>query len=175
MTTFVGEIRMWGGAAPPEGWALCDGRTLPISENATLFQLIGRTYGGDGVTTFQLPDLRGRVPLHRSDALGLGEASGVESVTLRVEELPAHTHLAAGSVDPATRSTVDSSVPATMPESGAGSAYGSVPPFRPLHPSSVAPTGGGRPHENMQPFVCISFIISLLGLFPRSSDLGAES
>lgn len=170
---FVGEIRIWAGRSAPDGWAFCDGRQLAISDNDTLFQLIGTTYGGDGREFFLLPDLRGRVPVNLGNGLNLGDPGGVETVRLTVEQLPAHNHAMAGSVDPASRSTVDSSVPASMPAAGTGSAYGSVQPFVALASSAVAPTGGGRPHENLQPYVCVSFIISLFGIFPSQNE-GAD-
>ncbi|MDQ6525249.1 tail fiber protein [Nocardioides sp. LHD-245] len=167
---FVGEVRMWAGRSAPEGWSFCDGRQLAISDNGALFQLIGTTYGGDGSEFFLLPDLRGRVPVGLGDGADLGDRGGVETVKLTVEQLPAHNHSMMGSVDPASRSTVDSSVPASMPATGAGSAYGSVQPFVPLAPSAVAPTGGGLPHDNMQPYLCVSFIISLSGIFPSRNE-----
>lgn len=170
---YVGEIRIWAGRAAPDGWAFCDGSQLAISDNESLFQLIGTIYGGDGQETFLLPDLRGRVPVNVGNGLNLGDPGGVETVRLTPEQLPAHHHAMMGSVDPASRATVDSSVPASMPAAGTGSAYGSVQPFVALAPSAVAPTGGGRPHDNMQPSVCVSFIISLFGIFPSKSE-GAD-
>lgn len=167
---FVGEIKMWGGPKPPRGWAFCNGVTLPISEYETLFQLIGTTYGGDGQTSFSLPDLTGRVPRHIGNGLRLGEAGGVETVTLTPQQLPTHQHLMTASVDPATASTVFGNVPASMPAAGTGSAYGSVEPARPLDPSTVGPTGGGAAHTNLQPYQCVSFIISLFGVFPMPAE-----
>jgi microcystin-dependent protein len=172
-TPFVGEIRIWAGSKAPAGWAFCDGSTLPISDNESLFLLIGTTYGGDGQRFFLLPDLRGRVPVSVGNGLSLGDPGGVETVQLTVKQFPAHSHPMTASVDPASRSTVANSVPASMPAAGTGSAYGSVQPFRPLNSTSVAPTGGGRAHDNLQPYVCVSFIISLFGLFPSRSE-GAD-
>jgi microcystin-dependent protein len=172
-TPFVGEIRICAGSRAPSGWAFCDGSKMAISENESLFLLIGTTYGGDGRETFLLPDLRGRVPVSLGNGLNLGDPGGVETVTLSVEQFPAHNHPMMSTVDPASRSTVEGSVPASMPAAGTGSAYGSAQPFRPLNSSSVAPTGGGSAHDNLQPYVCLSFIISLFGLFPSRSD-GAE-
>lgn len=163
---FVGEIKLWGGPRPPAGWAFCDGSLLAISENAVLFDVIGTTFGGNGQTTFGLPDLAGRVPRHFGNGLRLGEAGGVETVTLTVQELPSHHHLMTASVDPATASTVFGNVPASMPAAGTGSAYGSVEPARPVDPTSVGPTGGGGSHTNLQPYLCMSFIISLFGIPP---------
>ena len=124
MAPFVGEIRLFAGSFAPLGWLYCDGQLLPIAENETLFQLIGTTYGGDGQTTFALPDLRSRVPVHQGGGLVLAETGGAESVTL------------------------------------------SDSPRTTMAPQSVAPTGGSQPHENMQPFLCVGFIISLFGIFP---------
>lgn len=166
ITPYVGEIRVFAGGRLPSGWALCNGATVPISEFETLFQLIGTTYGGDGEETFCLPDLRGRVPVHAGNGVQLGEHGGQETVTLTKDQLPKHTHLMLGSVSPATRNTVGQSIPASMPAAGAGNAYGSIEPFRPLQAGSVAPDGGGGSHTNMQPYLCVTFMISYYGIFP---------
>lgn len=163
---FIGEIRFWAGLYPPVGWNFCDGTSFPISENETLFTLIGTTYGGDGETYFQVPDLRGRVPVHVGGGVMLGETGGSESVTLTVGQLPTHNHALVASVDPATTSKVAGNVPASMPAAGTGSAYGTVEPFRPLDPSSVALVGGNQPHDNMQPYLVTNYIISMFGIFP---------
>ncbi|MEO5609319.1 MAG: tail fiber protein [Ornithinibacter sp.] len=162
---YVGEIRMFGGNFAPQGWSFCDGWVLPISEYVTLFQLIGTTYGGDGQTTFALPDLRGRVPVHQGTLLPIGQAGGVESVTLISAQLPAHSHPLLGSAANASAMSPAGGVPATAPEV-AVSAYGSDAPLTTLAPESVAARGGSQPHENMQPYLGISFIISLFGIFP---------
>lgn len=167
---FVGEIKMWGGPRPPSGWAFCNGVSLPISENEVLFQLIGTTYGGDGQSTFNLPDLTGRVPRHIGNGIQLGEAGGVETVTLTPQQLPSHQHLMTASVDPATASTVFGNVPASMTAAGIASAYGSVEPAHPIDPSSIGQTGGGGAHTNLQPYQCVSFIISLFGVFPMPAE-----
>jgi microcystin-dependent protein len=167
MIPYIGEIQIYAGVKPPGGWAWCDGATLPISENETLFNLIGTTYGGDGQETFMLPDLRGRVPVHMGGGSIIGMTGGVETVTLTVDSIPAHYHFLMCTTDPATASTVANNVPASMPAAGTGSAYGSVPPFRPIDPSSLGHSGGGEAHNNVQPFLCVGYIISLFGQFPN--------
>lgn len=172
---YVGEIRMFGGNFAPSGWMFCSGQLLPISENETLFQLIGTTYGGDGQSTFALPDLQGRVPLHMGQGPGLqnyqlAETGGVESVTLTANQLPAHPHpvrtAATGqTVSPAGAILAD----ATSVQAGVRTYNAAVTPLAPMHPGSVGPAGGSQPHENLQPTVAISFIISLFGIFPSQT------
>lgn len=170
MTSYIGEIRVWAGNYAPHGWAFCDGATLPISENELLFTLIGTTYGGDGQETFQLPDLRGRVPVHAGNGVVIGETGGVEDVVLTTQQIPGHYHYLEGSVDPATASTVGGNVPASMPAAGTGSAYGDVGPFRAIDQGSVGATGQGEPHNNLQPYLCLSFIVCTLdGIAPSPS------
>jgi microcystin-dependent protein len=167
---YVGEIRMFGGNFAPAGWAFCNGAPMPISENETLFQVIGTTYGGDGQETFNLPDLQSRIPVHQGSGAGttwtIGQSGGEESVTLNTNQIPIHTHQAFGSTDPATTTQVQNSVPASVTAAGTVNAYGVLSPFTPLDPSTLAPVGGSQPHENLQPYLCISFIISLFGFFP---------
>ena len=162
---FVGEIRVFAGNFAPAGWLFCDGQLLPISVNETLFQLIGTTYGGDGQETFALPDLRGRVPVNQGNGLALAETGGAEQVTLTAQQIPAHTHSLVGSAANASATSPAGGVPGTMPEV-ATSAYGSDAPLTSLSPQSVSPVGGSQPHENMQPYLCMGFIISLFGIFP---------
>lgn len=171
---FVGEIRMFGGTFAPAGWAFCDGSLQPISENDTLFNLIGTTYGGDGQETFALPDLRGRLPMHQGQGAGLsnrliGESSGAENTTLAVQHIPAHNHSLMGSTDQGTASAPQGAAPASLPAAGTASAYGTKNPQGTLDPSSLTSAGGSQPHENMQPFTVVSFIISLFGIFPSQS------
>lgn len=167
---YIGEIRMFGGNFPPAGWAFCDGQLVPISENDALFTLIGTTYGGDGQETFALPNLQSRVPMH-SGAGGdgityqLGESGGVESVTLTTQQIPIHNHIQLASNDPAQVQTPGGNIPAQ----GAGVIYTSSSSPIPLSPQTLTPVGGSQPHENMQPFLCISFIISLFGIFPSQN------
>jgi len=164
-TPYIGEIRIFAGNFAPSGWLFCEGQLLQIADNDALFNLIGTTYGGDGTTTFALPDLRGRIPIHVGQGHGLSEAAGVESVTLLVAQMPAHSHALQASQDPAD--------PTSGPDGGvtgdAGSAnpiYGSAAPGTSLHASAVAASGGAQPHENLAPYLCVNFIISLFGIFP---------
>jgi microcystin-dependent protein len=167
---YVGEIRMFGGSFAPAGWQFCDGSLLPISEFETLFNLIGTTYGGDGQETFGLPDLQGRMPIHFGQGPGItqnyqqGEKGGTESVTLTVNQLPVHTHALLASNDPANATGPGGNVLSnpfnTFPYFPAG---GSLQ----LNAQTLAPQGGSQPHDNMMPFLCISYIISLFGIFPH--------
>lgn len=173
---FIGEIRMFGGNFAPQGWAFCNGALMAISENDTLFTLIGTTYGGDGQSTFALPDLQGRLPVHQGQGPGLsnyviGQAGGVETVTLTTNQIPNHNHgfIASASTASTTTaqnqtlaqpSTIDLYRPATSP---------STPPNATLNAAAVVGAGGSQPHDNVQPFQCISFIISLFGIFPSQA------
>lgn len=165
---FVGEIRMFGGNFAPAGWMFCQGQLLPISENETLFQLIGTTYGGDGQTTFALPDLQGRVPIHVGTGTDgvtytLAEMLGVETVTLTTQQIPSHTHSMNASTAVGTLSDPTNNVTSESPSI---KLYSAAVPGTPLNANAVLPTGGSQPHDNTQPFLCISFIISLFGIFP---------
>jgi microcystin-dependent protein len=165
---YVGEIRMFAGNFAPAGWMFCEGQLLPISENETLFQLIGTTYGGDGQSTFALPDLRGRIPLHQGNGFILAETGGAEEITLTVQQIPAHGHSLLGSANQATTNTPASNVFAQS--SGATIfPYGTDQPLTTLHPSTVSPVGGSQPHTNFQPYMCVDFIISLFGIFPSAT------
>ncbi len=158
---------MFGASFAPAGWMLCEGQTLPISEYETLFNLIGTTFGGDGQETFNLPDLRGRVPLHQGPGFQLGETGGVETVTLTNSQIPAHTHPMLCTADPAT-----DTAPAGLVLGKAlvnVSAYGADNPTTPISPLSLTPTGGSQPHDNFQPYLCVNFIISLFGIFPSQN------
>src|SRR5918994_3203678 len=163
---------MFGGSFAPAGWAFCNGQLLPISENDALFTLIGTTYGGDGQETFGLPNLGGRIPVcaGTNSATGTtytyGEMAGTESVTLTTQQIPIHNHVAFGSVDPATSNSPQGTIPASLPVAAGQLPYGTDPPPTGLQPSSIAPVGGSQPHDNTQPFLVVSFIISLLGIFP---------
>lgn len=160
---YVGEIRMFGGNFAPAGWMFCDGSLLPISENETLFQLIGTTYGGDGESTFALPDLRGRLPLHQGNGFIMAETGGVEEVTLATTQIPAHSHPFLASTDPTTTPNALGNVLGTPP---AATPFFQAAPNVPLAGQSITAIGGSQPHTNMQPYLCISFIISLFGIFP---------
>ena len=163
---YVGEIRMFAGNFAPAGWMFCEGQLIPISENETLFQLIGTTYGGDGQSTFALPDLRGRVPIHQGNGHILAEAAGVESVTLTVTQIPAHSHPLLASNEIGNDANATSNLPA---ESSIITGYQAAAPSIAMAPQSITPTGGSQPHSNMQPFLCVNFIISMFGIFPSAT------
>lgn len=160
---YVGEIRMFAGNFAPAGWMFCEGQLLPISENETLFQLIGTTYGGDGQSTFALPDLRGRLPIHQGNGYILAQTGGAEEITLTASQIPAHSHPLLASAGPNTTLNPANNVlgtPATATPFFA-EAPGSV-----LSPQAVSAVGGSQPHTNFQPYLCVDFIISLFGIFP---------
>ena len=170
---FVGEIRMFGGNFAPAGWMFCDGQSLPISENDTLFNLIGTTYGGDGQETFNLPNLQSRVPVHTGGTASyqLGESGGVESVTVSAQQTPIHNHPIQSANNPADANIPNgNTILANMGPSG----IAQVPCYKAydgtaqivMNAGSVSPTGGSQPHENMQPYLVISYIISLFGIYP---------
>jgi len=161
---YIGEIRIFGGNFAPVSWAICDGSLIPITQNETLFNLIGTTYGGDGVTTFALPNLQSRSPVHQGGGYVLGQAGGVETVTLTTAQIPAHTHVPQASTG-ANGPPLNS--PASNVWSGwTGAQYGSQAPTLALDPSAVGPTGGSQAHDNMVPFQVITFIIALYGVYP---------
>jgi microcystin-dependent protein len=161
---YIGEIRMFAGNFAPAGWMLCEGQLLPISENEALFNLIGTTYGGDGQSTFALPDLRGRIPIHFGNGFTLAETGGVEAVTLTVNQIPVHAHpLQASSSNAATRNA-NGNVLAQTP--GYTPYVSGFVPNTPLNPNSTSAVGGSQPHTNFQPYLCVNFIISLFGIFP---------
>ena len=166
---YVGEIRMLGCNFAPAGWATCNGQSLAISENETLFQLIGTTYGGDGQENFNVPDLQGRVPLGTGGGDVIGEQAGVENVTLSVQQMAIHNHTMLGSVNQATTNNISGNVPATMLAAGSTSAYGTTAPLRSINPGVIGPVGGNQPHENRQPFLTINFVISLIGIYPSQT------
>lgn len=167
---FIGNIILFAGNFAPSGWMFCEGQLLPISENDALFNLIGTTYGGDGQETFALPDLRGRLPLHMGIGGGItyqiGEQGGVEQVTLTTQQIPSHSH-----VPVASRDGVASTNPAgNMLSAGAVTMYtNSLNSPVAMAPSALAPAGGSQPHNNLQPYVCINYIISLFGVYPSPS------
>jgi microcystin-dependent protein len=167
-TPYIGEIRMFGGNFAPQGWARCNGAVLAIAQddNDFLFNVIGTTYGGDGQTTFALPDLRGRIPIHSGNGIAFASFAGEEAVTLTVPQTPTHTHPLLGTSDTATSNSPQGNVPASLAAAGTASAYSSAAPFVSLSPTSMAPAGGSQPHTNMQPFLCVEFIISRFGIFP---------
>lgn len=167
---YLGEIRMFGGNFAPVGWMFCSGQILPISEYESLFNLIGTTYGGDGQSTFALPNLQGRIPVHLEDkpssSYVIGQQAGVESVTLTTQQIPAHTHSLNATSNPGTTTNPQGNVVANSPN---------VPVYiedvtaANMGASMVGAAGGSQPHENMQPYLCVSFIISLFGIFPSQT------
>lgn len=164
---FLGQISTTAFDFAPRGWALCHGQLIPINQNQALFALLGTQFGGDGRTTFALPDLRGRAPLHRSAAVFVGETLGQQAVSLRAEELPLHSHSLSACSDFANSALPAGALPAARPRAGpvAYAATGSTPAVS-LHAASVAATGGSQPHNNMQPSLGLNFIIALQGIFP---------
>jgi microcystin-dependent protein len=166
---FVGEIRMFGGNFAPSGWAMCQGQLIAISENDTLFQLIGTTYGGDGQSTFALPDLQGRVPIHQGQGPGItqnytiGEKAGVENVTLTTGQLPVHTHSLLASTNNALNTSPTNNVLAAGITT---KMYTEDVANQAMNAGAITPVGGSQPHDNMQPFLVLTFIISLFGVFP---------
>lgn len=170
---FIGEIRMFVGNFAPVGWALCDGQLLSIASNTALFSIIGTTYGGDGQTTFALPDLRGRFPMHPGMGPGLsnrslGQRGGQESVTLTANHMPVHTHAANASSSDADQVTPSGNVWAAEP-AGATALYHNGAPDTSMNPQAIDVAGGDQPHDNMSPFLCVNFIIALQGLYPPRS------
>ncbi|MEK6262653.1 MAG: tail fiber protein [Planctomycetota bacterium] len=160
---YVGEIRMFAGNFAPAGWMFCDGQLLAISENETLFNLIGTTYGGDGQSTFALPNLQGRIPLHFGNGLIQAEMGGVEEVTLTTQQIPQHSHpLTAANI------TGDQVSPsgALLSNSFNVTPYINDAPGTAMNAAAITPTGGSQPHTNFQPYICINYIISLFGIFP---------
>ena len=167
---FVAEIRIFGFNFAPKGWATCDGQLLPISQNTALFSLLGTTYGGNGQTTFGLPDMQGNAPMHPGQGKGLslhdlGEMGGTQQVTLLESEIPAHTHgvMAAPAVVAG-----DSNIPAgnAFAKSAQGNAYTPAGNLVQMSPNVLTPTGGGLPHNNMMPYLTCNFNIALQGVFP---------
>jgi microcystin-dependent protein len=164
---YVGEIRIFAGNFAPAGWMFCEGQLLPISENETLFNLIGTTYGGDGQSTFALPDLRGRIPIHQGNAFVLAETGGAETVTLTTNQMPTHTHALIASTQTGTDKSPQGRI--TDQTSGGVLIYIEEGPDQPMAANAIAPQGGSQPHENFQPYLCVDFIISLFGIFPSQT------
>ncbi len=161
---FIGEIIMFGGNFAPAGWAMCNGQLVPISENDALFTLIGTTYGGDGQETFALPNLQSRLPMHQGSSHVIGEAGGTESVTLTTAQLPIHTH----------QPVANTSGNQTTPNNGVWAGGGAINAFVAADPNGAmanvaGPTGGSQPHDNMVPFLVVTFCISLFGIFPSQT------
>lgn len=167
---YIGEIRMFAGNFAPVGWMFCEGQLIPISENDALFALIGTTYGGDGQETFALPDLRGRLPVHQGTGPGLstrviGELSGVETVTLTTNQIPAHTHGLQASTSEAETSQPNGNILAASDDN----LFTGLTPNTALNNAALNSVGGSQPHNNLMPSLCVSFIISLYGIFPSQA------
>ena len=162
---YIGEIRMFAGNFAPVGWALCQGQLVPISENDALFNLIGTTYGGDGVNTFALPNLQSRVPVHVGPGFALGQSGGAEQVTLTVSQIPAHTHVPQADANPGGQTSPAGNVWANS----TNLPYSQNAPTAAMDPSAIGSSGGSQPHDNMIPFTVINFIISLFGIFPSQT------
>jgi microcystin-dependent protein len=169
---FIGEIRCCGFNFAPQGWALCDGQLLPISQYSPLYQLIGTTYGGDGQNTFALPNLQSRVPIHQGSFGGntyvLGGIGGVETVTLTTPELPSHTHAIIGTTNAATLKRPVANTFYAASSSG-NNFYEAGTTLTALAPATVTNTSGGQPHSNLQPYLTFNWCISLFGIFPSQS------
>ena len=167
---FVGEIRMFAGNFAPRGWSFCDGQLLAVSQNDALFSLLGTIYGGDGRTTFGLPDLRGRIPVHAGSGPGLsprrlGAKSGAEKVTITVNELPSHTHPMQASSRSADRRSAQGNV---LAQSGLDTYRTTGNPVVNMASDGVTSVGGSRDHNNLAPYLCVNFIIALVGIYPST-------
>lgn len=162
---YVGEIRMFGGNFAPVGWALCQGQLLAISEFETLFNLIGTTYGGDGVSTFALPNLASRVPVHQGGTFVIGQLGGQETVTLTVPQLPSHNHV------PLANGTAGQSAPTNnvWAQQASLNHFSSATPNLQMASVAIGNAGGSQPHDNMLPYLAVNFIIALFGVFPTQS------
>ena len=158
---FLGEIRILSFSFAPSGWAFCDGQTLPINQNQALFSLLGTTYGGNGISTFALPNFQGRVPMHVGPGFVLGQTLGEAGHTLLVNEMPSHTHVPVGS---SNTPHVASPAGAYWPTTSGGSYAPS--PTTTLAPQAIASGGGSQPHDNMSPYLTLNFCIALQGIFP---------
>ena len=167
--SFIGEIRCFGFNFSPQGWAFCNGQLISISQNAALFNLIGTTYGGDGLTTFALPDLRSRVPVHQGSFAGvtyvMGQVGGVENVTLTTQEIPAHSHLIVATSNAATlKRPVQNTFYAAS--SSGNNFYEAGTTLTALANNTVSSAGGGQPHNNIQPYLTLNWCIAMFGIFP---------
>jgi microcystin-dependent protein len=164
---FIGEIRMFGGNFAPAGWAFCNGALMPIAENDALFQLIGTTYGGDGQTTFALPDLQSRIPIHVGPGFVLAQTGGTETVTLTTNQIPAHSHVPQANSAPGTQTGPGNGIWAST--SPSLNQYSTNAPTLNMDLAAIGQTGGSQPHDNMVPFLAINFILSLFGIFPSQT------
>jgi microcystin-dependent protein len=163
---FLSEIRIMSFNFPPKGWAFCNGQFLPINQNQALFSLLGTTYGGNGQTTFALPDLRGRIPIHVGVGFTLGQAGGQTSHTLTMSEMPAHTHFVNASSSQGNAQNPNFGGTGNLLAQDPGNVYGPPQNLTALNAGSVSNVGGSQPHENMQPYLALNFCIALVGIFP---------
>jgi microcystin-dependent protein len=159
---FIGEIRAFGQAWAPQGWALCNGQLLSINQNQALFSLLGTTYGGNGQTTFALPDLRGRVPMHVGNGVTLGQSAGEENHTLTQNEMPQHTHLVSGSTAEANQKNVAGNIWAAS----SSNPFAQAAPDATMNAASLGTAGGSQPHPNMQPYLTMNYCIAIQGIYP---------
>lgn len=166
---FLAEIRLMSFNFAPRGWALCNGQLLPLNQNQALFSLMGTTYGGDGRVTFGLPDLRGRSPLHFGNGMSLGERAGEAAHTLSLNEVPAHTHAISASSDVANTHLPGAALPAGKPRGGINRYAAAGTGNTALHPGSITNLGGNQPHDNLQPYLTLNFVIALQGIFPSQN------
>ena len=161
---FLGEIRIVSFNFPPKGWTFCNGQLLPINQNQALFSILGTTYGGDGRVNFALPNLQGRIPVHVGNGISLGERAGETAHTVNISELPAHQHAPTGSTSPPAFPSASGNLWATF----ASNLYNSTPDTA-MNPGCILPMGGSQPHDNMSPYLVLSFIIALQGIFPSQN------
>jgi len=166
-TPYVAEIRIVSFNFPPKGWAFCNGQTLPISQNAALFSLLGTAYGGNGTSNFQLPNFQGALPMHTGSGFALGQFGGEVSHTLDINELPQHTHIASAIAQTGNSTSPDNNLPAEPAASARYTTlYGSGNSSTQFDYRTVVPTGGSQPHENRQPSLVLNFVIALIGIYP---------
>jgi microcystin-dependent protein len=158
---YIGEIRTFSFNFPPKGWAACNGQLLAISQNQALFSILGTTYGGNGITTFALPNFQGRVPVHAGNGFVLGESGGEQAHTLLANEMPAHTHVPVGSSNNAAQASPDSAFWAVTSDGSYSNAPTTI-----LGSQAIAAVGGGQAHETMSPYLTLNFCIALTGVFP---------
>jgi microcystin-dependent protein len=163
---FLSEIKIVSFNFPPKGWAECNGQFLPINQNQALFSLLGTTYGGNGQTTFALPNLRGQVPIHMGNGHTLGEAAGTTAVTINQQQLPQHLHPIQATSTQAAANTNSPAPSRVLANSNFSQAWGSASGLEPFDPSSITSIGGSQPHNNMMPYLVLNFIIALQGIFP---------
>jgi microcystin-dependent protein len=166
---FLSEIKIVSFNFPPKGWALCNGQLLPINQNQALFALLGTTYGGNGQTNFALPNLRGRLPIHMSSGHNLGEAAGSTSVTVNIQQLPTHTHVAQGVSDIGDVQTPVGNFAAAVDTAVFESIYADPSSLIAMSALAVTSVGGSQPHNNMMPYLVLNFIIALQGIFPSQN------